>query len=569
MSDQADELRGMILAAGYGTRLAPVTDHVPKPLLPVDGQTLLDRIIGGFDLVGIRDIGLNVHHLADQIAEHIDHRADSGRFDLFREEEILGTGGALHGARDFLSGSPAFLLYNGDVLCDADLAGLVMDHRRSGALATLLLVDWPAVNSVTLSEYGSISSIADLPRPNPDGRALTYAGIGVFARELLDDIGPGFSSLIDPLVRAIATDPGSVRGHVPENPGWSDLGTLARYLDAQSDVLPTTPTKRVAPGLILERITGHGSDRKFWRLGKDEWSAVAMVTPPEDAEFDRFVSVAGFLKHHDLGAPTLLSVAEDDHTLLMEDLGSDSLYSLVQAEGFESERVAELYRLAVDRLVELQAVSRTAMTECPLAVDRSLDYDGLRWETSYFQHRFLEGHLGLDPTGLDHLESEFHQLAEMVAASPGGLIHRDFQSQNILAVDGRIGLVDFQGMRLGPMGYDLASLIYDPYVRMPEHLRNDLVERFAAGGKSGVPPQEIRQMVQMAGLQRVMQALGAYGFLGQVRGKRGFLSHIPAAIAILKELLGETGNIPIGEASPDPARAHSFLPGLTILLDDY
>jgi aminoglycoside/choline kinase family phosphotransferase/choline kinase len=532
MSEEADALRGMILAAGYGTRLAPVTDHVPKPLLPVDGRPLLDRIITAFGKVGIRDIGINTHHLGFQVAEHIGRRPDTERFSLFHEEDILGTGGALHGAGAFLAEAPCFLLHNGDVLSDADLPGLVGDHRKSGALATMLLVDWPEVNSVILAENGWITSIADLPRPVSGGRPLTYTGIGVFSRDLLNEIGPGFSSLIDPLVRALEEHPGSVRGYAPDDLKWSDLGTLARYLNAQSDDAPSPADGGQTLPLCLERITGHGSDRKFWRLGKSDWSAVAMVSPPGDEEFDRFVSVAGFLASHDLGAPALLSVAENHHTVLMEDLGADSLYSMARAEGFGSDRVVELYGLAVDLLVDIQEATAAAAAACPSAVDRRLDYDALRWETGYFRDRFLVGHLGLDPADLGFLENEFHTLAELVASQPGRLIHRDFQSQNILAVGDRVGLVDFQGMRMGPLGYDLASLIYDPYVAMPASFRNELMGRYAAGLKSGETVQEIQSMALAAGLQRIMQALGAYGFLGHVKGKRGFLVHIPPARTI-------------------------------------
>lgn len=545
MTDPGIKLRGMILAAGYGTRLAPVTNHIPKPLLPVDGVPLLDRIIAGFQRGGVAEIGINTHHLGDLVLEHVARRPDSDRFTIFPEKEILGTGGALDGARGFLAGSPHFLLHNGDVLCDADLGALVTDHLQSGALATLLLVDWPTVNSVVLAEDGSVTSIAGMPQPQTTGRNLTYAGIGVFSKRLLDDIGPGFSSLIDPLVRALAADPGSVRGFFPSGVRWSDLGTLGRYLGAQSD--KSVPDKAADP--TLTRITGHGSDRKFWRLAAGDWSAVAMVTPPGDDEFDRFLSIAGFLGGLGLGVPAVLSESAQEHTVLMEDLGADSLYSLVRSEGFSSERVADAYRATVDLLLEIQGATTRAAAGCPSAMDRELDYAALRWETGYFRDRFLVGYLNMDPAELAPLEEEFHNLATLVAAQPRVLIHRDFQSQNILAAADGIRLVDFQGMRRGPLGYDLASLAFDPYVDMPHPFRNELAARFAAGMDSEATEEEIRAMVWLAGLQRVMQALGAYGFLGHVKGKREFFEHIPSGLAVLKGLLGD---LPTGLAgSPE------------------
>jgi aminoglycoside/choline kinase family phosphotransferase/dTDP-glucose pyrophosphorylase len=553
MSDA--HVRGMILAAGYGTRLVPVTDHVPKPLLPVGERTLLDRIIEAFDSLGVQKIGINTHHLGGMVTDHVAVRDDRDRFTLFPEKEILGTGGALDGARDFLAPTDHFLLHNGDVLCDADLQTLLADHLESGALATMLLVDWPAVNSVTMDPDGRVISIAERPEVGvPTGsRNLTYAGIGVFSRKLLDDIGPGFSSLIDPLVRALENDPESVRGHAPENVSWSDLGTLKRFLAAQ----PDTPASGQNNGLNLARITGHGSDRQFWRLTVGDWSAVAMVSPPEDEEFGRFLSVADFLGDLDLGSPQILSVSESEHTVLMEDLGPGSLFFLVQGLGFGSEKIRAVYSRSVDRLVGIQNATIRAMTKCPAAVDRQLDYDALRWETDYFRDRFLVGHLGLIPENLGPLEDEFHALADIVASQPQVLIHRDFQSQNILVTDGRIRLVDFQGMRLGPLGYDLASLVFDPYVAMPSQVREELVELFFTGIKTDYSLRDIRAMVQAAGLQRIMQAVGAFGFLGNLKGKHSFLDHIPAGLIVLRELLGDLGKA----GNPAPGGVNCWQPG--------
>lgn len=558
-------LRGMILAAGYGTRLAPVTDHVPKPLLPVRGLSLLEHIIGAYDRTGVREIGINTHHLGPMIQAHVENLPDLNRFTLFPETEILGTGGALHGARNFLAGAENFLLHNGDVLCDVNLAGLVAEHQRSGQLATLLLVDWPMVNSVALSSEGRIVSIAGMPAGNAvtDSRQMTYTGIGVFSSRLLADIGPGFSSLIDPLVRALVADPESVRGYAPGGFQWSDLGTLTRYLEA----LPTDETGN--RGMSLERITGHGSDRRFWRMAAGDWSAVAMISPPEDQEFERFTEIAGFLASRNLGGPALLSVAPADHAVLMEDLGCDSLYSLVQGEGAESHSVRDAYRRTVDHLLDLHSATNAARSQCPLAVDRCLDYDSLRWETDYFRDNFLVGHLGLNPTDLEDLDPEFRALAEAVAAQPQVLIHRDFQSQNIHLKDRQVRLVDFQGMRLGPLTYDLMSLLLDPYVTLPPEFRNELLDRFSRAALSlhlegGFRAADFRAMAYGAGLQRIMQALGAYGFLGNLKGKKSFLTHIPAGMAELRSILRDLNDPDsLAEIAAEP-----WLPEPMPLLED-
>jgi len=477
----------MVLAAGYGTRLAPITDHLPKPLLPVSGGTVLDRAIANLDSAGIEQIAVNTHHLGAMVAGHLAARTDARRFSIFPEPEILGTGGALDGARDFLAAAPFFVLHNGDVLADLDLGALAKDHRRSGALATLVLVDWPAVNTVRLADDGSVLAIGGATDPAPPtgagDRMLTYAGVGAFSREMLADIGPGFSSLIDPLVRAMAARPGSVRGFVPRHPAWTDLGTLPRYLERVADAGPLT-----TPAAALQPITGHGSDRRFWRLALPDWSVVAMQSPPSDEEFGRQVAISRFLRDEDLGAPALLTVHEDQKTLLMEDVGAASL------SGIAPDQRAAAYGRTVDHLLRLQAATERARTACPEVVDRALDKAALAWETDYFRQRFLEGHAGCRAEQTTELAGEFALLNTTVAAQPLVLMHRDFQSQNIHLQGDRVRLVDVQGMRLGPLGYDAASLLWDPYVDAGHALRTGLLEQFCRGAAAATARQPVLQV---------------------------------------------------------------------------
>jgi len=542
-----DRLRGIVLAAGYGTRLAPLSDHVPKPLLPVPGGTVLDRAIAALTAAGVHELAVNTHHLGKQVASHLAGRPDADRFTVFPEPEILGTGGALANARAFLQAGPLFLLHNGDVLSDADCGALLDAHRRTGALATLMLVDWPAVNSVALGSDGAILSL----RADREGvgctRRLTYAGIGVFARALLDDIGPGFSSLVDPLQRAAAGRPGSVRGIAPANVRWSDLGTLPRYLDVVAAAGPLAAgAVRVTP------LTGHGSDRRFWRLATSAWSAVAMRSAADDREFTTGIAIARFLADAGLGAPAVLAVHDRERTVLMEDVGTGTLEHHAGRPDCE-----EIYGRVIDHLLRLQDATQRAASACPEAVARTLDRAQLQWETDYFRTRFLAGHLGLDAAAVAPLADEFAVLNGAVAAQPRVLMHRDFQSRNILLQDERVRLVDVQGMRLGPLGYDAASLLWDPYVALPHGVRERLLARYCRGAAAaqGLSEVQVRTFVLAAGLQRVMQALGAYGFLGHLKGKTGFLAHIPRGRAHLADLLARA------EASGGPR-----LPRLAALL---
>jgi len=610
--------RGMILAAGLGRRLLPLTAYLPKPLLPVLAEPLLARAADRLRAAGVTRLIANTHHLADAVARYAHRERPDLRLTLSHEPRILGTGGALDGARDFLTGADWFVLWNGDVLCDLDVATLVADHLRQGSEATLLLVDWPAVNSVRLATDGQIVDIAGRLGATGTGRNLTYSGIAVFSRSFLRYIPAGYSSLVDALVAAIAAVGGSIRGYAPSALAWNDLGTVKRYLDAHAALLSdrdsaalwqgegvvVQPGARlddwnclgsgvrvpasarlsecvvlagvevdaevdlrravVGPGwvvteqqneilglksvqdagftaqTVLDEITGHGSDRRFWRLTSGHRQAVAMRVPPEEEEFDRFVAIAQFLYGERLGGPRLLTVDAPERTVVMESLGTDSLDDLAHAQ---PERRPRLYRQVLDLLVDLQVRGTAASERCESAADRRFDHATLRWETDYFRRRFLVGYAGLSADQLAALDDEFAALAQSVLAQPVVLMHRDFQSQNILIQDGRVRLVDFQGMRLGPVGYDLMSLLRDAYVDLGDELRDELVEYYrarlaAAGGPD--PGAEVWGMwCTAAGLQRNMQALGAFGYLALVKGKRGFLAHIPLCLRYLRDGLHE------------------------------
>jgi hypothetical protein len=125
-------------------------------------------------------------------------------------------------------------------------------------------------------------------------------------------------------------------------------------------------------------------------------------------------------------------------------------------------------------------------------------------------------------------------------------VHRDFQSQNILIKNGEAYLIDFQGMRYGLAQYDLASLLYDPYVALTSAERDELLGYYISQSlEAGVALSgNFAALLDFCAMQRLMQALGAYGFLGLVKKRGHFLAHIPSAIASLKEVLTRIPDLP-------------------------
>jgi hypothetical protein len=165
----------------------------------------------------------------------------------------------------------------------------------------------------------------------------------------------------------------------------------------------------------------------------------------------------------------------------------------------------------------------------------------LEKEAEYFMERFVYGLMGLTRTD-KRLAGEFEQLASAALTEvETTFMHRDFQSRNIMITRGRPRLLDFQGARLGPPGYDLASLLYDPYVNLDDNLRPKLLAAYIAGrrDRGEFDAASFERTFPLLAACRLLQALGAYGFLSRVKAKFVFRKYIPAAVNSLAGLLND------------------------------
>lgn len=184
-------MRAVLLAAGRGTRLAPLTDKVPKILVPLAARTLLAHQLDYLEHNGVTAVAINVHHLADEIVAEIERLESSLEVRVSREPELLGTAGALRPLADFLTG-PFFVLY-GDVVTTAGLPQLMSQHRRSGALGTLAYYDSTELEGKGLLELardGSIVGFAEKPTAH-DGVGHVNGGIYVLEPRVLEFIEDG------------------------------------------------------------------------------------------------------------------------------------------------------------------------------------------------------------------------------------------------------------------------------------------------------------------------------------------------------------------------------------------
>ncbi len=291
-----------------------------------------------------------------------------------------------------------------------------------------------------------------------------------------------------------------------------------------------------ASDIEISPIEKGGSDRKFYRVRSSPDQTLILVKYNTEREENRhYVEIARFLDENSISVPKIYFHDANEGLIWIEDMGERDLHSyrdeswLVRRAFYESalDEAAKLHRLPPETIAPIRP-------SLPAEFTAAL----YRWEQQYFFENCLGRYFKLAPAELAHLAElpALTSIAQHLEAMPRCLVHRDFQSQNIIIRNGRACLIDFQGMRPGLPQYDLASLLYDPYVVLTPDERRELLNyyRHDCGGDSG---ESFDELLQLCAMQRLMQALGAYGFLGLVKGQTPFLSHIPAAIRSLRSVM--------------------------------
>jgi mannose-1-phosphate guanylyltransferase len=226
-------MKAFLLAAGVGSRLRPITDTVPKCMIPVAGQPLLDIWLDAFDHAGVDEVLVNLHHLPDVVRDYLDGRAGTPAVRTRYEPELLGSAGTLAVNRAWVEGEEMFLVCYADNLTDFDLSSLVETHRNNSAIATLAVFrsDRPSAGGVVeLDAAGTVTGFTEKPsQPVSD---LVNAGMYAFHPGVLDEIGgsPPLDIGYDLLPRLVGqAKTVLVEGYL------RDLGTVDAYQRAQQE----------------------------------------------------------------------------------------------------------------------------------------------------------------------------------------------------------------------------------------------------------------------------------------------------------------------------------------------
>lgn len=312
-------------------------------------------------------------------------------------------------------------------------------------------------------------------------------------------------------------------------------------------------------GWRCEVLSGDGSDRRFVRIVQEQAPAYLVALPNQNHPQGMAEALSSYQigKHlYDRGVPVPKIFWFDEQTgiIVFEDLGNVLLHDYiinysVPASGTNptgpADVVLKYYEEAIRELIKLQ-LSGSKGFSAEYCWDTAKYDEQLMQEkeSNYFRQAFCEDFLGFTNFP-DSLTEEFRQLAHRAAQEPAGyLLHRDFQSRNLMVHNDRIRIIDFQGARFGPLGYDLASLLIDPYAGLSGEQQDKLRDYYLTilEQRISVDRDRFIEGYYYMALQRNLQILGAFAFLSQRKGKVFFRDYIrPAAGSLYAHLAKPAG----------------------------
>lgn len=297
----------------------------------------------------------------------------------------------------------------------------------------------------------------------------------------------------------------------------------------------------------LYSLAGDGSKRSFWRIttSQSDSTFIAMENLPIDDISRRenlaYLLIGKHLYQKGLPVPEIYRVDPANGWFILEDMGDRDLQTIVS---HQTDRIP-IYEKIIEILFRLQIEgSEDFNTQWCYQTERYDRFVMRRYEADYFKDAFLCHYLGLKKNWPE-LEGLFDYLAETASiADDRFFLHRDFQSRNIMVSDTKIGILDWQGGRLGPLSYDLASLLIDPYTNLSSHERDKIYQIYLLLLKDYQPKwiDPFKRDFPYLAIQRNLQILGAFSYLTQVQKKPYFERYISPALKSLLGLLDELGD---------------------------
>ncbi|MDG2124096.1 MAG: phosphotransferase [Verrucomicrobiales bacterium] len=311
--------------------------------------------------------------------------------------------------------------------------------------------------------------------------------------------------------------------------------------------------------VALSPLPGGGSDRQYWRLKTahpdrpDAPPQTAIYMHYTDARPDNlcFITSSSILGRAGVSIPEIYAHDDASMSIWLEDLGNFHLWDY-RHEPWEIRE--PLYRSTLREIAKIHALSEDSLSDTDRAtLQPGFDEKLYAWEQNYFFDQFLARFSLLPAKQVTSMRDspELNAVRARLSSQPRALVHRDFQSQNVLIRDGHAVIIDFQGLRPGRPEYDIASLLFDPYITLSPAERDSLITYYLE--LVPISKSTFEQNFADCAIQRLMQALGAYGYLSTQLNKTQFLRYVPRASEVVRELVSRgLAPEPLGNAlAPD------------------
>ena len=549
-------MKALILSAGFGTRLLPYTKTTPKPLFTIDNRPLLDIIIEKLIYAGCKDIIINTHHLAKKINDYILSKKYCAHITTIFEPEILGTGGAIRNISSFI-GEEAFFVINSDIYTNIDLSEVYKFHKTHPFLATLVLYDCKKFNTVTIDSMGFIKGFDNniYTESNFMKQKLTFTGIQVIDPIILNEIDTQTFSTSIKLYKKLILQKNKLKGFITDNSFWVDIGTYKSYTKTAKQITAKSAFKKSLnkninnkDKIAFVKICGDGSDRIWHRLYLNKKTLImvehGIKTKESVCEIDSFINIGNHLYKKNIPVPKIYHHDKFSGLVFVKDLGDKSLKSYISEKN--SYEVLSTYKSVIDILINMSIKAKQDFN--PSWTYQTATYDKnliINNECFYFIDAFIINYLKINISKKDFIDDFSYLADKTIKFAINGFMHRDFQSKNIMVKNNKFYIIDFQGARMGPVQYDLASLLIDPYVNLDLNITNKLLN-YCLNKFSSIKKTDRKQFVRgfrFCSLTRNLQILGAFAYLSKVKKKTYFEKYIPVAskklienIIILKSL---------------------------------
>jgi aminoglycoside/choline kinase family phosphotransferase len=284
-----------------------------------------------------------------------------------------------------------------------------------------------------------------------------------------------------------------------------------------------------------------GSSRTFTRICSGTRSIVFVEYGLDRPENGLYVRHARFLRKLGVRVPEIIRHDPAEQTIVLEDAGDTSLQDRVG--GSTRSEVLDVYRKVLDVAALLHRSGRKSAERSGTPLSEPFSPTVYRWERNLFETHVLDGILPCrESRQRRNLAADLKSVAHELSRLPRVLIHRDLQASNVLLYRGKPVLLDFQGMRLGPAAYDVASLLCDPYVFLPEQVQNMLILYYAR--QTGQDEDRFIEAFWRGAVQRLVQALGAYGRLSATAATARFRGYIVPGLRMLVRAARRSGDLP-------------------------